>query len=165
MVNHLDYCTHIQFKDDRDILTRELFDVNMRLFHSSEPYRILVLRACGYIQHCADTEKEGYKKPHGWSGANAGIPWNIIAIKSGEYPSVMINPKIVGGRGEYKKVKSNCGSLTLDKPREIHRQEFVTVEWFDETGCPRRAEFGPTPGYTIQHEIQHNLGILITTLN
>lgn len=163
-VKHLDYCTHMQFPEDQDILTRKLFDVNMRLFHSSKAYRLIVLESCQYLRWCTDTEKEGYKKPHGYSGANAGIPWNIIAVKVGEYPDVMINPKIINGRGAIKKVNTNCGSLTLDAPITIYREEFVTVEWYNTDGVFQRAEFGPTPGFTIQHEIQHNLGTLITSL-
>lgn len=164
MKKHLDYCTHIQFPEDRDLLTRKLFDVNMRLFHSSPAYKRLVLDAVAYIEWCTLTEKEGYKKPHGYSGANAGIPWNIISFMDGLGSRIMINPIITGGRGSYKPVESNCGSLTLDKPRQIHRQEFITVEWFNTQGVEHVKEFGPTPGYTIQHEIQHNLGILITDL-
>jgi len=164
MVKHLDYCTHMKFPEDREMLTTKLPNVNMRLFQSSPVYERLVLDAVAYIEWCAATEKEGYKKPHGYSGANAGIPWNIIAYMDGTTSRIMINPEIRGGRGDYKPVKTNCGSLTLEESRKVHRSEFVTVHWFDTRGVEHTKEFGPTPGYTIQHEIQHNLGILITSL-
>lgn len=163
-MKHLDVCTHISNEADKDILTRKLFDVNIRLFHSSPPYKRLVLDACAYIEWAAITEKEGYKKPHGWSGANAGIPWNIIAYVEDGKSYVMINPRITNGFGEYKTVKTNCGSLTLEKPREVHRQEFIDVNYEDTRGLTQIKRFGPKPGYTVQHEIQHNLGILITDL-
>lgn len=162
MIKHKDYCTHIDNPEDWKYLKTTLFDVNMRLFRSSPGYRTTVQKACRYIQYCAMTEKEGYKKPHGYSGANAGIPWNIIAYMAGNIPVVMINPKVVTASPEMKEVKSNCGSLTLKNSIAITRNEYVTVSYYDMEGIPRVEEFGPTPGFTIQHEIEHNLGILIT---
>ena len=78
MIKHLDWCTHVQFESDKDILTRKNFDVNMRLFHANAEYRKIIQNISNYIGNCAVTTKEGYKTPHGWSGANAGFPFNII---------------------------------------------------------------------------------------
>lgn len=163
-MKHLDFCTHIQFPEDHDVLKRKLFDVNIRLFHSSTQYKRIVLEVCDYIVWLARTEKEGYKKPHGWSGANAGIPWNIIAYTHNDEVFVMINPRITNAFGDFKSVKTNCGSLTLEEPRKVHRSEFIDVNYEDTNGLTQIKRFGPTPGYTVQHEIQHNLGILITDL-
>lgn len=154
MARHEDYCTLLKNEEDRDILTRRLFNVNMRLMWSSLQYRNLVLKACSYIRWCATTEKYGYKKPHGYSGANAGIPWNIIAVGD----RVMINPRVVQSSGEREGL-SNCGSLVLDKPIKIRRFAHVVVEYFNEQGSPCTIE-GYLP--TEQHEIDHNNGILIT---
>jgi hypothetical protein len=151
---HLDYCTHMNNPVDRDILTRPLFDVNMRLFQTSATYNEIVQQCCAYLVWCSTTEKEGYKKPHGFSGANAGIPFNIIAVGD----EAMINPKIVSMKGR-KIGLSNCGSLTLEQPIKIWRWEEVTIEYFDTKGSAKTKK-----GYypTEQHEIDHNNGILIT---
>jgi hypothetical protein len=164
MLKHLDYCTHMQFEDDWDILTRKLFDVNIRLFKANESYRRLVIDACNYIEFCCATEKEGYKKPHGYSGANAGIPWNIVGVNQSEHRTLMmINPKIVGRSHPLKEVKSNCGSLTLPEPIKIKRSANVVISYYNKSGNEVVEEFVPDEGsYTIQHEIEHNLGILIT---
>lgn len=153
---HEDYCTLLRNGgDEQDILTRRLFDVNMRLFRCNEQYRTMVRNACRYIQRCAMTTREGYKRPHGYSGANAGIPWNIIAMRDGR---VMINPRIVEAIGR-RESESNCGSLLLERPIRIWRYECVTVKYFatDGAACEVR---GYLP--TVQHEIDHNNGALIT---
>lgn len=158
-MNHLDWCTHIKFKDDVDILTRKGFDVNMRLFHANPEYRVLITSICIYITHCATTLKDGYKRPHGWSGANAGIPFNIVALSTGE---CLINPKITNWSGRTKIVKTNCGSLTLEQPVEEVRDLLIDVTYFDLQGTKQVwKDIGPTPGFTLQHEIQHNQGFLL----
>lgn len=150
---HKDYCTLYENKEDRDILTRPLFDVNMRLFKDNPHYRSIVFQVAKYILWCAETEKEGYKKPHGYSGANAGIPWNIIATDH-----VMLNPHIIKAEG-FRKSQSNCGSLLLEEPIDIWRYGKITFEFWDLDGM-RHEQTGYLP--TIQHEIDHNKGILIT---
>ena len=163
MISHLDVTAHIKFPQDRDILTRMLFDVNMRLFHSSPRYKQIVLTCCDYIAWCSNTEKEGYKKPHGFSGANAAIPFNIIAVQRNSKPFIMINPVIIKGYGSLIS-ESNCGSLTLEKPIKVKRFASIDIKYFNtdgieqvETNVDRQQG-----GLTIQHEIEHNLGILIT---
>lgn len=156
MLTHTDVCTLLANDEDKDILTRRLFDVNMRLFASSPDYRSIVLCCCEYIRELATTEREGYKKPHGFSGANAGIPFNIIALANGE---VMINPAIVMDNGCYTGVKSNCGSLLLEKPIKIIRLKEILFGYYDRDG-----KYHSKQGFypTVQHEIDHNNGILIT---
>lgn len=155
-MKHTDVCTLLKNWEDKPILTRRLFDVNMRLFQSSSGYKALVIQAANYIREMATTEKEGYKKPHGWSGANAGIPWNIVALADG---TVMLNPKLTEFSSEMKKVKSNCGSLMLDEPIEIERHAHVVCKYWDLEGRLQEMH-GFLP--TVQHEIDHNQGILIT---
>lgn len=154
MWRHEDYCTHVNHPEDMDILTRKVFDVNMRLYKTSNEYRAIVLKCAYYIRWNAQTEKEGYKKPHGFSGANAGIPFNIIATTD----EVMINPKIISSTGTREGL-SNCGSLTLSKPIKIRRHSNITVEYFNLAGVLQTIT-GYLP--TVQHEIEHNLGVLIT---
>lgn len=152
---HENYCALLRNAEDRDILTRRLFDVNMRLFKVNSAYRGIIYRIASYILWCAQTEKEGYKKPHGYSGANAGIPFNIIATDH-----VMLNPKVIKKKGK-KVSRSNCGSLLLKEPINIWRYEEITFEYWDLDGM-RHEQTGYLP--TIQHEIDHNNGVLITDL-
>ena len=99
MKNHEDYITHINNPEDTVYLRTKHFPVNMRLFHSSPEYKAIILQQCEYIRSlCLDT-KEGYKKPHGMSSANAGLAFNIIGITvnrntPNEYCKIMINPDI-----------------------------------------------------------------------
>lgn len=155
-MTHLDICTHMNNEEDRDILTRKLFDVNLRLMKTSPWYLNLIKEAAGYIWYMANTTREGYKTPHGFSGANAGIPFNIIAVAGKEGP--MLNPKVIKRHG-VRTSFSNCGSLTLEKPIEIMRYALVEVEYWD-LSCERHLISGYLP--TVQHEIDHNQGILIT---
>ena len=154
-LKHLDVCTHIRNAEDRDILTRKGFDVNLRLMRTSPQYREIVLSACRYILELATTTREGYSQPYGYSGANAGIPWNIIANRNG---TLMINPHILAASGRFRVHSTDCGSLTLEKPIYVNRCREVTIEYWDMA----LTHFIVTGHYpTEQHEIDHNLGILI----
>lgn len=155
-LKHEDVCTLLRNKEDRDILTRKLFDVNMRLYKTSLGYREIVMSVAAYICNLAMTKREGYKKPHGFSGANAGIPFNIIAVADG---TIILNPKIVDRSKETRISESNCGSLLLDKPIKIRRYANVHVTGFNIHGDPVSYR-GYLP--TMQHEIDHNNGTLIT---
>lgn len=154
--NHEEVCTILgRSNEGDDYLRRRVHNVDMHLFHSSPRYRAIVNEAAQYIQLLATTERRGYKKPHGFSAANAGIGWNIIALADGQ---VMINPVITASSGE-KESLSNCGSLLLPAPIRIKRYAHVSGFSFNMDG--RRQIF---EGYlpTVQHEIDHNNGILIT---
>lgn len=154
-LRHEDYCTFLTNPDDRDILTRPLFNVNLRLLKSSDGYRAIVQSCASYILWCAQTEKEGYSKPKGYSGANAGIPFNIVATAKGD---VLLNPKVIQYSSACKETSSNCGSLLLKLPIWVRRPSHVVVEYYDLEGV-RHTLSGFIP--TIQHEIDHNNGILI----
>ena len=130
ITEHEKNCTHMKYPEDTDILTRRLFAVNMRLFNINSEYKKLVLDCCEYIKLRATTTKEGYTRPYGYSGANAGIPFNIIATREG---LVLINPKIIESLGA-KESLSNCGSLTLEKPIKVTRYEYIKVSYFDLSG-------------------------------
>jgi peptide deformylase len=161
---HSDFITHIKHEEDKDILKRKLFDVNMRLFKTSSPYKRIVEDIIDYLFWALITKKDGYKMPDGMSGANLGIPFNIIGYRIADEPIIMLNPKITRCYGYKIQVKSNCGSLTLDEPIAIERYEYIDIEYYDidgnlkqVTGIDRKSG-----GFTIQHEIDHNLGVLIT---
>lgn len=163
-----EYTTNIANNDDIPYLKTKLLDVNMRLFHSCLQYKALVLKACEHIEECALHKADNYSHPYGFSGANAGIPWNIIAIvlnrgKSWASATVMINPVITQYTGEEVEATSNCGSVLAAKAIHVRRNSVVHVVWYDEDGCRCEGHFGRhSGGFTIQHEVDHNNGVLIT---
>lgn len=168
MKKHSDYITHINNDEDKVYLKTKHFPVNMRLFKTSPEYKAIILQQCNYIRSLCLEEKEGYKKPHGMSSANAGLAFNIIGIVRNrntptEYCEIMINPDI-HEVGINKVVSlSNCGSLTLDKPVKVDRYEDIMVKYYNEKGNYQIETFHRNQSsFTIQHEIDHNLGILIT---
>lgn len=163
-----DFVTLINNQEDEPFLRTKLFNVNLRLFRTSNYYREIVLKCCKYIQEMALSTLEGYKKPHGMSGANLAIPFNIVGIvrnrnQKNEYCQVMINPLIVDSSSNEVLTSSNCGSIRFDKPINIYRDDWITVEWYDLNGKLNKGLFERSNcGFTVQHEIDHNLGILIT---
>lgn len=165
---HDDFITYIKNKEDIPYLRTNLLNANMRLFKTSAPYREIILQCCSYIRFLALTEMNGYKKPHGMSGANAAIPFNIIGIvrnrgQKDEYCQIMINPHIIEYLGDEVLSESNCGSIRLEKPINVRRRESVFMEYYDETGQGYRSPFTRAQeSFTIQHEVDHNKGILIT---
>lgn len=167
-MKHSDYITHIDNDEDKVYLKTKHFPVNMRLFNTSKQYKEIILQQCNYIKElCLDT-KDGYKKPHGMSSANAGLSFNIIGItrnrnKENEFCEIMINPIIIEYSGDIITSNSNCGSLTLDRPIEIKRHTLINVLYYDEFGIKSYGWYDRKQGsLTIQHEIDHNNGILIT---
>lgn len=162
-----DYITHIKNPEDVLYLRTKLLNVNMRLFKTSGEYKKLILQACNYIKFLALTEMKGYKKPHGMSAANAGISWNIIGIvvnrgKSGERCDIMINPEITEYFGDVIEASTNCGSLTLSEPITIKRHSKCRVRYYDIDGRKYHSEFNRLQrSLTIQHEVDHNNGVLI----
>lgn len=168
MKKHEDYITHIKNEEDLVYLKTKHFPVNMRLFHTSPEYKAIILQQCNYIrQNCLET-KEGYKKPHGMSSANCGLAFNIIGITKFrnqplEFCQIMINPIITKFIGNKVNTLSNCGSLTLDDAIPLKRWETVRVKYFNEEGVEKEEIYGRDNGsFSIQHEVDHNLGILIT---
>ncbi len=168
MLIHEDYITHINTENDAIYLKTKHFPVNMRLFHTSPEYKAIILQQCNYIRSlCLDTKK-GYKKPHGMSSANAGLAFNIIGVTMNrntpqEYCKIFINPVIEEYKGQIVEKLSNCGSLTLANSVKVNRYTHIIVSYCDEKGDTYRQNFNEINGaFTIQHEIDHNLGILIT---
>jgi peptide deformylase len=167
-MKHDDCITHIKNEEDLDYLTRKLHDVNMRLFKTSKRYMGIVWGCCDYIEDLAASEREGYKKPHGMSGANVAIPFNIIGVvknrgKKNEWVQIMINPRIVDKSEEMVEALSNCGSLTLPEPIMVKRHKWVKVQYYDHHGRFFEETYDRADGaLTIQHEVDHNQGILIT---
>lgn len=165
-----DYLTHIDHEEDLPFLKTKLFDVNMRLFMSSPEYKKIIQHCCDHINFLARTTFDGYKKPHGTSGANAGIPFNIISIvrnrgQENEFAETMINPEITWSSAPRftTETNSNCGSIRLKNTIKVKRADTIWLNYFDINGNYiqgyRNKEDG---GFTIQHELDHSSGVLIT---
>lgn len=165
---HDDHITWIERPEDVCYLRTPLLPVSIRLWGSSPGYRAVVESCIAHITKAVLTQCSGYKLPHGMSGANLGIPFNVIAraVHRGTPKAraeVMINPKIVNQSGAHLVSDSNCGSIRLAEPIKVKRRSDVLVEWWDVNRRFHRnwrdREWG---SLTIQHEVDHNLGILIT---
>ena len=146
-----------------EVLHRKLFDVNMRLYGENRYYRTLIHEVIEHLLTCLETSFEDYAKVKGISGANVGIPFNIIAIRSGTETIPMINPKLLRQSRKIRKTTSNCGSLNLKIDIEIERPEWITYSYYDMSGKRLTVEkLEVSDGAsTVLHEIEHNLGILI----
>lgn len=154
----------VQDKEDGDsILHSELFNVNMRLFNTNKKHNKLILNIIDYMKKIAKKRFENYTSAKGISGANIGIPFNIIGVKNKKNKwDFFINPTYLKRSPIKKTVKSNCGSLCLEKPIEIERHVWIKVEYYNLKGQKEFDYFSGSYGNTIQHEIDHNKGILIT---
>ena len=143
------------------MLNRPLFDVNMRLYKNNVHYRTVINDAIRYMVFVLKQKFNDYGKLKGISGANLGIPWNIIAYYNNSV-MVMINPKITEAWSPVK-VLSNCGSLRLPESIKVERHAFIICEWYDTSGQLHKKEYDRDQGsLTIQHEVEHNQGVLIT---
>lgn len=157
-----------------DILHRKGFDVNMRLFRSNSRYRSIVLDIIKYMGNLVDKEYDDYPKLSGISGANIGIPLNIIGVRATDNTTAggqslqegvfffMINPRVVKESTTEHDSMTNCGSLRLQERIKVRRPSKVDVVFCDLSGKERRARFTGPMASTIQHEIDHNSGVLIT---
>lgn len=148
---------------ENDFLLRPLFNVNMRLFKSNKHYRMVVIKICNYMKLVIIQKYENYPKLVGLSGANVGIPFNIITVLKNDNVVHMLNPSIIEISTETRKLQTNCGSLSLPAKYPVIRREWVEVSYYDISGKYSQEKFTlDNGGSTIQHEIDHNKGILIT---
>lgn len=75
----------------------------------------------------------------------------------------MINPEIIERSVDMVETKSNCGSIKYKKKIPVRRHAAIRVEYYNSFGTRMVEEFtAKNGGFTIQHEIDHNLGILIS---
>ncbi len=153
---------------DRDCLRRKLFKVNMRLFKSSQQYKDHILGIIEYMKWAMSQRWEDYKSnpdggTYGISCANLGMAYNVIGWRNGEEFNFMINPEVIEKSDKIVETKSNCGSIKLKEKISVKRPSWVTVSYYDVDGNFQTKKFsGKEAGYTIQHEIDHNNGKLIT---
>ena len=146
-----------------DYLCRQLFNVNMRLFNNNSSYRELIIDICKYMEKVLKQDYSDYNKLAGVSGANVGIPYNIIVVSISNTPTIMINPTITKVSRKKVILQSNCGSIGLRETIPVERREWIEVSFFNIDGKHNIEKFSSTSGgATIQHEIDHNRGVLIT---
>jgi peptide deformylase len=179
LYNLNDFSTHIS-RETR-FLVATMFPVIMRLFKSSGTYKKLILDSLDYMMELTTRQYRDYPEVRGISGANVGIPFNLVVVKvckigkevpedlrkstikyKGYHFLHMINPKIDDQSMETFKTTTNCGSLRLERDINVTRYKWVWVTFYDRKGdkC-KRLIARPITG-TVQHEIDHNNGTLIT---
>ena len=153
---------------DIQCLRRPLFPVNMRLFGSSEQYKSHILGIIDYMTWSMNQRWEDYQSnpnggTYGISCANLGMAYNIIGWKHEDQYRFMLNPVIAEYSKKMITTKSNCGSIKYKEKIPVNRPSWVTVNYYDLEGNEKKEKFtGKQAGFTIQHEIDHNIGILIT---
>lgn len=148
-------------EDDDDVLHRQLFDVNMRLFDTNKKYRRLILSIVKYMKKVAKKKFKDYTAAKGISGANVGIPFNIIGVRGDNDWTFFLNPTYLKKSRGIMTTKSNCGSLCLKKPIKVKRHAWIEIMYYNLKGEKKIDYFNGSYGYTIQHEMDHNNGILI----
>ena len=148
-----------------DCLKSQLLDVNMRLYnHKTEKgYNKVVKGVIKYMESVLKLHFRDYSKLKGISGANLAIPFNIVVVRSRSRSITMINPKIIKMSREKRELSSNCGSLNLPESHPVKRREWVVVSYYGVDGKYVEGKFSlDDVGGTVQHEIDHNRGVLIT---
>jgi len=149
-------------EDDNDILHRKLFDVNIRLFNANKKHHKLILDTIKYIEKIAKKKFEDYSLAKGISGANVGIPFNVIGVLNKDSKwDFFLNPEFLKKSTEEEIVKSNCGSLLLKEPIKVKRHKWIELEYYNLKGKKEVKYFDGQYGRTIQHEVDHNNGVLI----
>ncbi len=148
---------------DRECLSRACFNVNMRLYHVNVEYRKIITSIIDYMYLVLDTNFEDYPQETGVASSTLGIPFNIIAYKNKEIKKAMINPEIVERSLTKSTGKSNCGCCRLKNKIEIFRYDWISVRYYDRFGNLSADErlTKMEGGFTVQHEIDHNIGYTI----
>lgn len=163
-----DFLTYIKNLEDLPYLRSRLLPVNMRLFKANPRYRALIQACCEYLRDVSLMDLEGYGRPFGMSGANLALPFNIVGLvrargKALASCEILMNPEILNYEGPLSHVKSNCGSIRLPESIQVLRYERIRVRYCNETGEPLVRTFDHKWGaFTLQHEVDHNEGVLIT---
>ena len=155
-----DYMVQIREKQN-EMLKGKLYNINMRLYNNNEEYRKIIKSIIDLMSRILYIDFIDYPSLKGISGANVGIPFNIIVIKIDQVTKQMLNPTIIKRFGKDIRSTSNCGSLLLSEDVTILRSETVEVAYCDLNGNKKIEKFSGSNGFTIQHEIEHNLGITL----
>jgi peptide deformylase len=153
----------VQIKERQNgTLTRKLHDVNIRLYNNNKEYCKIIKSIINLMSQILFMDFKDYPPLKGISGANIGIPFNIIGIKINSATKHMLNPKIIKRAGKDIKLTSNCGSLLLSENAAVLRSEIIEVTYYNLNGEKKIERFSESDGgFTIQHEIEHNSGITL----
>ena len=160
-------------QDNDDCLHRPGFDVDVKMFRKNKVFKKIIYQIIDYMKMILCTSFKDYGKLKGISGANIGIPLNIIAVLDEGFVEIFINPKILKVSNLKTTVSSNCGSLNLPNPIKVNRHSWIRIEWIDVESKKHKEYFTVNRvtnhnilpiAATLQHEIDHNKGILITDL-
>ena len=82
----------------------------------------------------------------------------IIVFLNGPALTVMVNPVITAGSGEYE---AEEGCLSLAGVRKTTRYRKITMRWQDQLFRKKTGTFEGFTAQIIQHEIDHCEGVLI----
>ena len=144
-------------------LEKRCQEVSVRLYRHNHDYQQMIKGIIAYMSKTMSEDFDDYNKLQGISGANIGMAINIIIVRVKDDKLLpMINPKITKYSKGKRTVKSNCGSLCLGEPLEVERSESIEVQFHNTKGHIERKSFEGSLASTIQHEVDHNRGILIT---
>ena len=146
---------------ENSTLKNRVFDVNMRLFRTTLFYRQIIMDCIQYMDSHLNMAFEDYHNHRGISGAELGLPFNIIGYKQGNDKKFCINPKIINVSKETIETETKCGALKLEKSVKVYRHTFIDLEYFDTKGQKiiEKNISRNEGGFTIQHEVDHNMGI------
>lgn len=149
---------------DDSTLKNPLFNINMRLFQCSPFYRQIVMDCVQYMESHLNMNFDDYHNHRGISGAELGLPWNIIAYKTGMKKKFCLNPRIIRKSEDGVFSETSCGALMkLDRKVKVFRSSTIDLEYYDLKGQKiiEKNIGRHEGGFTIQHEIDHNCGISI----
>lgn len=152
-------------EDEKDILGRDTFDVNMRLFRLNKYYRCMVDHAVRLLSFVLLQTFNDHPNLSSLSGPKCGIPWSIIVYRPSNSvkTTVMINPVIIRHSPVSVAVKTRCACCSAGKEdRQVLRWQWIDVKYYDEHGGKQtiRSLTKSEGGYAIQHELCHLQGII-----
>ncbi|MDD7409442.1 MAG: peptide deformylase [Anaerovoracaceae bacterium] len=105
-----------------------------------------------------DTLRANSDRCVGMAANMIGIKKRVIIVHLGLLDLVMFNPVILKKNGPYE---TQEGCLSLDGERKTTRYENIEVEYYDMSWKKQRRSFSGFTAQIIQHECDHNDGILI----
>lgn len=110
------------------------------------------------ITDLTDTFNANAERAVGLAANMIGVDKQIIIVKMGLFPVIMVNPVITSKKGSYK---ASEGCLSLFGERETTRYHEIEVRYLDANFKPQRQKFTDFIAEVIQHEVDHCNGIII----
>lgn len=110
------------------------------------------------IQDLIDTFKANEDKAVGMAANMIGEKKQIIVVKIGVVPFIMVNPIIVKKEGQYE-TEESC--LSLLGQRKTTRYKKIKVQFLDINFISHEQTFTDFVAQIIQHEVDHCNGIII----